>query len=179
MPDCEPEVAESFRGVIRELQALGLERQSIDPAWWMESVEIFAPIQASEASEIHAGNFDRFEPAIRDRLKWGAGLAPGEMSSLRNRHAGFRKRMNDLFAAHQLVLLPSIPVARLAVGADHSQTRARLLRYTAPFSLAGVPAVAIPYAHGGMQLAAARGNDESLLALAAEVGAHTKTAMPD
>jgi aspartyl-tRNA(Asn)/glutamyl-tRNA(Gln) amidotransferase subunit A len=177
--DCEPDVVASFRAVIRSLQALGLEGRTFDTEGWSEAVEIFAPLQASEAASLHAGNFDRFEPAIRDRLKWGAGLAPGEMSSLRNRHAGFRKRMNDLFAAHQLVLLPSIPVARLAVGADHSQTRARLLRYTAPFSLAGVPAVAIPYAHGGMQLAAARGNDESLLALAAEVGAHTKTAMPD
>ena len=87
--------------------------------------------------------------------------------------------MDDLFAAHELILLPSIPVARLAVGADHSQTRARLLRYTAPFSLAGVPTVAIPCAHGGMQLAAARNNDESLLQLAAEIGAHTKTAMSD
>ena len=31
-----------------------------------------------------------------------------------------------------------------------SQTRSRLLRYTAPFSLAGVPAVAIPCAHRGV-----------------------------
>jgi aspartyl-tRNA(Asn)/glutamyl-tRNA(Gln) amidotransferase subunit A len=62
-------------------------------------------------------------------------------------------------------------VARLAAGADHSQTRSRLLRYTSPFSLAGVPAVTIPCAHGGMQLAAARGCDEPLLALAAQIGA--------
>src|SRR5208283_1849187 len=55
LPDCEREVAESFRGVIRELQALGLAAHSIDPAWWMESAEIFAPLQASEAAQIHAG----------------------------------------------------------------------------------------------------------------------------
>jgi len=72
------------------------------------------------------------------------------------------------------VLLPSTPVARLAAGADHSQTRSRLLRYTAPFSLAGVPAVAIPCLQGGMQLAAAREADESLLQLAAKIGAHRK-----
>jgi aspartyl-tRNA(Asn)/glutamyl-tRNA(Gln) amidotransferase subunit A len=85
--------------------------------------------------------------------------------------------MDELFAAHQLVLLPSIPVARLAAGADHTQTRMRLLRYTAPFSLAGTPTVAIPCARGGMQLAAARGNDEALLALAAQIGAHRKTSL--
>jgi aspartyl-tRNA(Asn)/glutamyl-tRNA(Gln) amidotransferase subunit A len=177
--DCEPDVVASFRGVIQTLQALGLEGRALDTGWWSDAVEIFAPIQASEAARLHAGNFDRFEPAIRDRLKWGAGLSASDVLALRERHAAFRARMDDLFAAHQLILLPSIPVARLAVGADHSQTRSRLLRYTAPFSLAGVPTVAIPCAHGGMQLGAARGNDESLLALAAEFGAHTKSAASD
>jgi aspartyl-tRNA(Asn)/glutamyl-tRNA(Gln) amidotransferase subunit A len=177
--DCEPEVVASFRAVIHTLQPLGLEGRIIDTTWWTEAVEIFAPIQASEAARLHAGNFDRFEPAIRDRLKWGAGLSASEVSTLRLRHAAFRARMDELFAEHQLILLPSIPVARLAVGADHSQTRARLLRYTAPFSLAGVPTIAIPCGHGGMQLAAARGDDESLLALAAEIGARTKTATSD
>ena len=82
--------------------------------------------------------------------------------------------MDELFAENQLLLMPCAPVARLAAGADHSQTRSRLLRYTVPFSLAGVPAVAIPCAHGGMQLAAARGCDEQLLDLAARLGAHTE-----
>ncbi len=64
LPDCDPEVVESFRGVISELQALGLESRSIDADWWNNAaVEIFAPIQASEAARLHAGNFDRFEPS--------------------------------------------------------------------------------------------------------------------
>jgi aspartyl-tRNA(Asn)/glutamyl-tRNA(Gln) amidotransferase subunit A len=172
--DCEPEVAESFRGVIHELQALGLTAHSIDPAWWTESVEIFAPLQASESAQLHAGNFDQFEPAIRDRLKWGASLTSYEIAALRRRHADFRARMDNLFATHELILLPCAPVARLEAGADHSQTRPRLLRYTTPFSLAGVPTIAIPCAHGGMQLAAARDCDEALLQHAAQIGAHRK-----
>jgi aspartyl-tRNA(Asn)/glutamyl-tRNA(Gln) amidotransferase subunit A len=174
--DCEPEVMESFRRVIGELKALGLEAEPIDPEWWKDSVDIFAPLQASEAAVLHAGNFDRCEPSIRDRLKWGAGLTSGEVAALRQRHAYFRARMDQLFVEHQLILLPCAPVARLVAGADHSQTRSRLLRYTSPFSLAGVPAVAIPCAHGGIQLAAARGCDEPLLALAARIGARRKTA---
>jgi Asp-tRNA(Asn)/Glu-tRNA(Gln) amidotransferase A subunit family amidase len=80
--------------------------------------------------------------------------------------------MDEVFSDNTLVLLPCAPIACLPAGADHSQTRVRLLRFTAPFSLAGVPTIAIPCAQGGMQLAAARGNDESLLQLAAELGAH-------
>ena len=172
--DCEPEVVASFHEVVLLLQGLGLEARIIDPDWWADAIEIFAPIQASEAARLHAGNFDQFEPAIRDRLKWGASLTASEISALRQRHATFRARMDELFAADQLMLLPAIPVARLAAGADHSQTRIRLLRYTAPFSLAGVPTIAIPCAQGGMQLAAARDADDSLLTLAAQIGAHLK-----
>ncbi len=174
LQDCEPQVVDGFRGVIRALQALGLEARSIAPGWWADAVEIFAPIQASEAARLHAGNFDRFEPAIRDRLKWGASIALDKIAELRRRHADFRARMDELFAENQLLLMPCAPVACLAAGADHSQTRSRLLRYTVPFSLAGVPAIAIPSAHGGMQLAAARGCDEQLLDLAARLGAHTE-----
>lgn len=173
--DCEPEVVAGFRIVIRELESLGLEARRIETGWWADAVDTYAPLQAAEAAQIHAGNFDRFASAIRDRLEWGEGLTPGEIAALRQRHAAFRARMDELFDAHQLILLPSIPVARLAAGTDHSQIRMRLLRYTAPFSLAGVPTVVIPCARGGMQLAAARNADEALLALAAQIGAHRKS----
>jgi aspartyl-tRNA(Asn)/glutamyl-tRNA(Gln) amidotransferase subunit A len=173
--DCEPQVLVSFRSAIRELESLGLEASTIDPGWWSESREIFAQIQAWEAARLHAGYFDRFQPAIRERLEMGARITPAEIASLRQRHAEFNARMDDLFAAHQLIMFPCSPVARLVAGADHSQTRARLLRYSTPFSLAGVPAVAIPCLRGGMQLAAARGEDEALVQLAARLGAQRKS----
>jgi Asp-tRNA(Asn)/Glu-tRNA(Gln) amidotransferase A subunit family amidase len=174
--DCEPQIADSLRGVVQTLQSLGLEARPIDPDWWADAAEIFPHLQASEAAQVHAGNFDRFEPAIRDRLRWGTSITSGEIAALRRRHSAFRTRMDELFATHDLVLLPCASVARLVVGADHSQTRSRLLRYRAPFSLAGVPTVVIPCAHGGMQMAAARGCDESLLQLAAQLGADRKAA---
>lgn len=169
--DCEPEVVESFHRVTNELRALGLEGDVIDPAWWAEAVEIFAPIQASEAARLHAGNFDRFEPVIRDRLKWGAAFSSTEIAALRQQHAEFRERMDELFAKHELLLMPCAPVTRLATGADHSQTRTRLLRYTMPFSLSGVPAITVPCTYGGVQIAAARDSDESLLEFAVQIGA--------
>ncbi len=174
--DCEPGIVASFHAAIRELEALGLELSSIDPGWWAESTEIFAPIQAWEAARLHAGLFDRIQPAIRERLEWGARITADEIAALR--HAAFNARMNELFAAHQLLLLPCAPVPRLVAGADHSGTRSRLLRYTTPFSLAGVPVVTIPCANGGMQLAAARGCDEPLLQLAARLGARRNAPAP-
>ncbi len=176
--DCEPEVAASYATTIRDMQALGLHSTTIDVGWWSDSSDIFQPIQAWEAAGVHKGNFEHIQPAIRERLEWGAHITTSEMASLRGRHVEFRARMDDLFAAHELILLPAAPVPRLAAGADHTQTRKRLLRYTMPFSLAGVPAVAIPCAAGGMQLAAARNADEALLQVVALIGARRKVSAP-
>jgi aspartyl-tRNA(Asn)/glutamyl-tRNA(Gln) amidotransferase subunit A len=176
LDDCEPQIVASFRATIRELQALGLEVRTIDAGWWYESSEIFALIQAWEAARLHAGQFDRIEPAIRERLFMGANITPAEISALRRRHAAFRTRMEELLAANELLVLPCIPVARLAARADHSKTRGRLLRYTTPFSLAGMPAVAVPAEVGGIQIGAAPGGDEPLVHLAALIGAQRRAA---
>lgn len=170
LPDCEPAIIASFRSVIRELNELGLEAHTINPDWWSESRSLFGKIQACEASRYHSGHFEHFQPAIRERLEMGTKISASEIEALRIQHSEFNARMDELFAEYQLIMLPCAPVARLAAGADHSQTRTHLLRYTTPFSLAGVPVVAIPCRPGGMQLASQRGQDESLLHLAAQLG---------
>jgi aspartyl-tRNA(Asn)/glutamyl-tRNA(Gln) amidotransferase subunit A len=170
LQDCEPAIVGGLRRVERELQALGLESTTVDVSWWADSFDIFAPIQAWEATRIHAGNLDQIQPDIRERLEWGSRITDAELAALRERHAEFRAGVDELLQKHELLLLPASPVARLNIGADNSQARARILRYTTPFSLAGVPVVTIPSSIGGMQLAAARENDESLLELAAGIG---------
>lgn len=175
LSDCEPAVRSSLERCIEELSMLGLPAERVEVDWWREAPDIFAPIQAAEAAQVHAGHFAEFEPAIQQRLNWGASLSEEELVQWRDRHARFRGRMDELLARHQLLLWPAAPVSRLAAGVDHSGTRARLLRYTTPASLAGIPAVTIPFLHngrpaGGMQLVAAREDDARLLAVAAELG---------
>jgi Asp-tRNA(Asn)/Glu-tRNA(Gln) amidotransferase A subunit family amidase len=178
--DCEPGIVTNLRRCQTELEALGLTATKVDVAWWSNSRDIFAPIQASEAARIHLGHYAEFEPSIRQRLEWGASLSDETIAELRTRHTEFRSRMDALLAEHELLLLPAAPVARLEAGADQSQTRARLLRYTVPVSLAGMPAVTIPFVEagrpaGGMQLVAAREDDARLLAIAAALGAANKS----
>ncbi len=166
-----------------ELEALGLTATTVDIDWWADSRDIFAPIQASEAARIHAGHYAHFEASIRERLEWGASLSDDTIANLRQRHTAFRDRMDTLLSQHQLLLMPASPVVQLNAGADHSQTRTRLLRYTTPVSLAGMPAVTIPFLangkpFGGMQLVAAHEGTETLLpacAVAAQVGAARKS----
>jgi Asp-tRNA(Asn)/Glu-tRNA(Gln) amidotransferase A subunit family amidase len=177
--DCEPEIVANLRRCQAELEAPGLAATTINVDWWAEAQEIFAPIQASEAARYHHGHYAEFEASIQQRLEWGASLSDADLVQLRLRHSAFRNRMDALLSEHELLLLPAGPVARLDAGADHSQTRPRLLRYTTPVSLAGMPAVTIPFiSHGkpagGMQLVAAREDDARLLAVAAHVGSRRK-----
>lgn len=173
--DCEPEIAAALHETARELEELGLQRATVDVGWWADPFAMYAPIQAWEAARIHAGNFAKFPAPLPERLEGGARITHDEIASFRRRHEEFRARIDEGLATHELMLMPASPVARLAFGADHSLTRPRILRYTTPFSLAGVPVVTLPAKTGGMQLAAARGNDEALVEVAARLGAWRKS----
>ena len=63
-------------------------------------------------------------------------------------------------------------MSALFAGADHSQTRTRILRYTAPASLCGNPVVTLANQDrpGGLQLLGPLGTDATLLALSASLG---------
>jgi aspartyl-tRNA(Asn)/glutamyl-tRNA(Gln) amidotransferase subunit A len=139
---------------------------------WNEGMSIYSPIQASEAAAIHApntgGDFSCFPAPINERLAWGASLSADEIQNLRVRHSAFRERLDKLFERYDFLLLPCSPLSRLKAGADHSETRMKILRYTVPLSLAGTPVVTLPFHAGaGMQLVAPRGRDANLLAYAA------------
>jgi len=171
--DCEPPVLADFTEWQRKLRHCGAEIISIDCSYWDEALSIYAPIQAHEAAEIHAartgGDFSHFPKPIAERLAWGATISTREIENLRMKHADFIHRMDALFGKYDFLMLPCAPVAALAAGVDHTQTRAKILRYTTPMSLAGTPVVTVPGADGAaMQLAAARGADGKLLAYAAE-----------
>jgi aspartyl-tRNA(Asn)/glutamyl-tRNA(Gln) amidotransferase subunit A len=175
LEDCDEEVLSSLQEFGEELKGLEAEVSVIDIAWWTDLREIFAGIQAHEAAKIHAGHFDAFEPAIRDRLLWGASLSDEEVARMRVKHEQIRERMATLLRQYDIVVLPAAPVGVLASGADHSTTRQRLLRYTVPASLAGIPVVTVPMPVGGMQLLAAWGKDSELLGISAEIGKHRRS----
>ena len=80
-----------------------------------------------------------------------------------------------LLSRFDLLVLPAAPVSRLVASEDQATARARILRYTTPFSLAGLPAVTLPGESigapfgTGIQIAAAQGEDAALLAFAASL----------
>ncbi len=176
--DCEPEVLEAYRLQQDALRSSGASLHTIDTSFWKQAFEIFAPVQAYEAGRIQRAKllalgvsdprFSMFESSIAERLVWGESLTEETILPLRQRHAAFRTAMDALLTEHDLLLVPCAPTGRLEAAADHSQTRAHILRYTTPVSLSGMPTVTVPHPKGvGMQVVAARGQDAALLAYAA------------
>jgi Asp-tRNA(Asn)/Glu-tRNA(Gln) amidotransferase A subunit family amidase len=170
--DAEPVVTQGIAHWTGRLRDAGAEVFTFDAWWWRAAWDIYVPIQASEAAAIHAaatgGDYSCFEPRIAERLAWGASLPTAEVEQFRSRLAAFRVRTDALLREFDFVMAPCSPVARLEAGADHTNARKAILRYTTPMSLAGAPVVTLPAAGGaGVQLAAARGADARLLAFAA------------
>jgi aspartyl-tRNA(Asn)/glutamyl-tRNA(Gln) amidotransferase subunit A len=175
--DCDASALAAFASCKQSLAASGADVQSFDATYWDDALSIYAPIQASEAAAIHAaaiktgatsGNYSCFPAPINERLAWGASLTAEEVNRQRQRHAEFRARLDRLFESFDFLILPCSPTSKLEAGKDHTQTRRKILRYTTPLSLAGTPAVTLPFPDGaGIQLTASRGQDSRLLAYAA------------
>jgi Asp-tRNA(Asn)/Glu-tRNA(Gln) amidotransferase A subunit family amidase len=175
LPDARPEVIDAYRSWRRQLTSFHGAPGAFDPDFWSDAREIFAAIQAAEAFRIHGAHLDQFEPAIAQRLQTGSALSAASLAEFRARLTVFRSGMQELFARFDILMLPCAPASRLEAAADQSHTRAAILRYTTPFSLAGCPVVSLPGEiigapfGTGVQLAAAPGEDALLLAFAGDL----------
>ena len=173
--DCEEEVLTTYNAFRRQLALAGATLTEFDTTCWLSSTEIFAGVQAHEAAALHRGHYDHFEPAIAQRLRWGDSLTASDLAPLRERLTQLRSSTAELLGNFDLLMLPCSPLSRLRARADQSSARQAILSYTTPFSLAGLPVVALPGEiidapfGTGVQIAAAPGNDGALLAYAASL----------
>jgi Asp-tRNA(Asn)/Glu-tRNA(Gln) amidotransferase A subunit family amidase len=172
--DCDPQALAGFQEWKKNLTASGATIIPADTRYWDEALEIYAAISAHEAAAIHspktAGDFSHFPPPIAQRLTWGASLSADEIALFRARHARFRERAESQLRQFHFFLAPCAALHELTAGADHTESRRAILRYTTPISLAGAPVVTLPTPTGaGVQLIAPRNADARLLAYAKSV----------
>ncbi len=180
MHDANPDVFAGYEAWKQSLRQTGATVTAFEPLGWDAAVEIYAPIQAHEAFQIHRRHLDKLEPTleprIAGRLRWGASLTEHDLVSLLSRHLHFRAAIAALLAQFDFLMLPSAPINRLPAGADFTKERNLILRYTTPFSLAGLPVVTLPGEMlgapmgTGIQLAAPQLEDGALLAYVATLG---------
>ena len=167
---CDAAVRRSLDTWQERLRRASAHLAPVEPAFWTEAWDIYAPIQAAEAACLHAGHFEEFEPGIAARLAWGASLTDDQLRPLRLRRQSFQEETAALFRRFDFLLAPVTPISRLLAGADHTETRPQILRLTTPASVAGLPALVLPSPDCGLQLLAARHDDRRLLRFAALLG---------
>jgi aspartyl-tRNA(Asn)/glutamyl-tRNA(Gln) amidotransferase subunit A len=173
--DCDAQVLAGFAEWKKKLSESGATILPADTAYWEEALEIYTAITAHEAAAIHSvksgGDFSHFPAAIAQRLAWGQSISSDEIALFRARHLRFRERAESQVRQFDFFLAPCAALHELAVGADHTESRRAILRYTTPMSLVGVPVVTLPTTTGaGVQLIAPRNADARLLAYAKALG---------
>lgn len=165
--DCDDDAVTALEEWKARLQRLGAHVAEFDTTVWRDAMDLYVPLQASEAALLHPEPRDGFEPVIAERLRWGSLLAPDKLAELRARLISFRQESERQLAEFDVLLMPCCPMSELRAGENHSEARIRILRYTAPVSLLGWPAVTLPRRCGGPQLVGKLGSDAQLLALSA------------
>lgn len=142
-------------------------------------LDAYTPIVLSEAARVHAEALRQddpgFTPFTLGLLRQGQALTGEEVRAAHARRAAYRAQLDALWERFDVLLAPAVPTPppstgqeEVAVEAGPVPLRRAVLRLTTPFSLLGVPVVALPTQTPfvGVQLVGRPGEDDRLLGLA-------------
>ncbi|HMO58501.1 MAG TPA: amidase family protein, partial [Roseiflexaceae bacterium] len=88
---------------------------------------------------------DEFGVDVLARMESGARFTSTEYAMARRYQTTWRRRLEQLFETADLVLTATTPVtAPTRAGTDAVAAAPTLTRFTAPFNLAGIPAITLP-----------------------------------
>jgi amidase len=144
----------------------------------------FQAFRVLQGAEIHAQLGDwvaetqpKLGPGVRERMAWVSTITPGEVVRAQSVRDAARRQMDVLLVGNAVLVLPTVSdIAPLlnTPAAELDDFRAKAMSLLCIAGLAGLPQISLPLAtlKGcplGISLAAARGNDALLLALAKRI----------
>lgn len=147
---CEPDVAAALAEAGRVYADLGARVEGLDLSWVAEARAWNRTIVAVECGLLYADPAERSPesvgPEALARFRSAAHISARDYAAAMRARPLFRQRLIDLFADHDVLLLPATPLPAPPAEDPRSLTRARelLSTYAGAFNLAGVPALAFP-----------------------------------
>ncbi|PNY82722.1 amidase [Deinococcus koreensis] len=158
--------------------ALTSRGATLSPVAFPEVLDAYSPIVLGEAARVHAQalelNDPGFLPFTLAALRQGQALGDADLQTAFARREEYRAVLGDLFRSFDVLLAPTVPTPPPLIGQDEVEIgegrtplRRAVLRITAPFSLLGVPVLALPTGTPsvGVQLVGRPGEDDRLLGL--------------
>lgn len=169
-------VENAVNALISKLQGRGARVSTLA---FPDVSDAYLPIVLSEAAKVHQEALHLEEPGFLpptlEALRQGQALTTTEVRIAFERRAEYRTLLEDVFRVWDVIVAPAVPTLPPQIGQDQVEIGEgrrpllqAVLRLNAPFSLLGVPTVALstnePYV--GVQMVMPRGQDNRLLGLA-------------
>ncbi len=145
----DAEVQNAVREAARVFESLGCLVQEVSVDWLREAGPANRLITQADGAVVHrdrlAEHPEMFGDDVLRRLQTGAATTVTDYVLARRTQAEVRRKCEELFDWHEILLIPTTPVAAPAIeGYDGVAQAGRLTPFTAPFNLAGLPALSVP-----------------------------------
>jgi len=183
-----PEVSSPFDRAIGRLSEL-LSLEKIDTSGLFEGVfQSFAGIVLTEGSVAHFGRNDwdwiatRYSAETVERLELARAAVLGDYAQSQQTRRRFTANLGRVMSTIDYLVLPTAPCiaprtgeTTVTIGGWSGTVREALMTYTAPFNVAGFPAISIPLVSddqslpAALQIVARPGDDGALLQIAQQI----------
>lgn len=153
----DPQVLAGVAEAAQVFKDLGAQVEQVEMSWLADLALANGRMTQADGAAFHRGRLaerpDRFGADVRQRLETGAALTSGEYALARRTQTEGRRRFELFFEKWDILLLPTTPIPAPPIeGTEAIEAARRLTRFTAPFNLAGLPALSVPCGFTGANL---------------------------
>jgi aspartyl-tRNA(Asn)/glutamyl-tRNA(Gln) amidotransferase subunit A len=145
----DPEVLGAVQAAADLLEGLGAVIEKVDVTFLRDAAAANGVMTPADGAAYHrdrlAEHPDWFGADVRQRLETGRAFTSTDYILARKTQSEMKHRLGKLFSEYDALLLPTTAItAPIIEGQDAVQQAGRLTRFTAPFNLAGLPAISLP-----------------------------------
>ncbi len=145
----DADVVNAVREAAKVFESMKCKIIDVNMDWLREAAIANKVMTQADGAAVHRDRLkehpDWFGEDVRRRLQDGAQTTSTEYALARRTQAEIRKRFETFFESYDFLILPTTPIpAPTVAGHDAVEQAARLTRFTAPFNLAGLPALSLP-----------------------------------